>query len=536
MRRLKFIVTFIVTFAVLSVFAQEKITPASFKYANLSLNVPKVELSAVSNQALLEEDDAQDRVGEPLRIGIMRDVYYYMNSCGKMDFLPDGGKLWRLQIESPGARSTCVRISNVNIPDEAVFYVYNEDRNVVVEKITKEDLSEEMDFVTSGAPGSSMILEYYEPMDVNFPGNFEIAQVGHIYRTDVFGKGSHGDAEGDCHFDVSCPEGDGWQDQVKSVVLVKIITSTAMYSCSGATINNTRQDGTPYVLTADHCAKSNATYKFYFQYQTSECGASNGFFGYPVSGAQVMAAGAYSNSSDFMLLKITGNLSLDVQENMYLAGWDMSGAATVGSCIHHPGGDYKKISIPQVVSSDSKFWRTVWYPISNNKGVTEQGSSGSPLFDANKRIIGQLYGGNSFCETPQDADYYGKISYSWTNSNTSNNSRKLQPWLDPDNSKVTAIDGIYYLVATGINNQPAAKNSFKVYPNPSHGSVNIALENLSGELQCNVYNMVGKLIHTSKFAAQDNVSLDLSFLSNGVYIMELHNGKSVQTSKIVISK
>ena len=31
------------------------------------------------------------------------------------------------------------------------------------------------------------------------------------------------------------------------------------------------------------------------------------------------------------------------------------------------------------------------------EGVTEPGSSGSPLFDQNHRIIGQLYGGAAAC-------------------------------------------------------------------------------------------------------------------------------------------
>ena len=39
-------------------------------------------------------------------------------------------------------------------------------------------------------------------------------------------------------------------------------------------------------------------------------------------------------------------------------------------------------------NSGNSHWRTVW-----DSGTTEGGSSGSPLFDSNHRIIGQLHGG-----------------------------------------------------------------------------------------------------------------------------------------------
>ena len=128
---------------------------------------------------------------------------------------------------------------------------------------------------------------------------------------------------------------------------------------------------------------------------------------------------------------------------MYYAGWTRSGAnPSVGACIHHPGGDWKKISIPRSVQSaaasgsDANFWNVKWYSGDDNKGVTEQGSSGSALFNAQGLIVGQLYAGASGCEylyqnTGNLFDYYGKLSKSWTGGGSEHISHRHRRKGDP---------------------------------------------------------------------------------------------------------
>ena len=76
----------------------------------------------------------------------------------------------------------------------------------------------------------------------------------------------------------------------------------------------------------------------------------------------------------------------------------------------------------------------------NGHGVTEGGSSGSPLFNYDGQIVGTLTGGSSYCNTPTSPDVYGKMSYHWTSNGTPNDER-LKPWLDPTNSGVTTLNG-----------------------------------------------------------------------------------------------
>ena len=107
--------------------------------------------------------------------------------------------------------------------------------------------------------------------------------------------------------------------------------------------------------------------------------------------------------------------------NCYYAGWDATDATTVTEAtgIHHPSGDVKKICRENNAPFHSNAGgAAVWYINAWEEGVTEPGSSGSPLFDQNHRIIGQLYGGAAACSGTNNNgsyDYYGRLGVSWNN-------------------------------------------------------------------------------------------------------------------------
>src|SRR5690606_11913221 len=131
------------------------------------------------------------------------------------------------------------------------------------------------------------------------------------------------------------------------------------------------------------------------------------------------------------------NGSIINQPNIAVAGWNRgTTAATNGVSIHHPSGDAKKISIFTTAPARNdnytlfngldvvgdQHWVAAW-----TFGVTEGGSSGSPLVDQNQRIVGQLAGGNSFCNSPVQDDGYGRFDNSWTGGGT--NATRLSNWL-----------------------------------------------------------------------------------------------------------
>jgi PKD repeat protein len=129
--------------------------------------------------------------------------------------------------------------------------------------------------------------------------------------------------------------------------------------------------------------------------------------------------------------------------NAYYAGWDHSGTPpTSGMSIHHPDGDIAKISPCNAMTLDSYSSATCWKTPWSGAACTEPGSSGSPIFDQNKRIVGQLYGGPSACGATDMWDYYGCFHISWTGAGT--DATRLSNWLDPGNTGATTLNGIYY--------------------------------------------------------------------------------------------
>ena len=92
-------------------------------------------------------------------------------------------------------------------------------------------------------------------------------------------------------------------------------------------------------------------------------------------------------------------------------------------------------------------WQIFWDRTTNGQSVTEGGSSGSPLFDENKRVIGQLHGGgtgNPNCSDPDNDDaFYGKLSESWDSDGATDLRRRLRDWLNPDcQPTITLMDQI----------------------------------------------------------------------------------------------
>ena len=155
---------------------------------------------------------------------------------------------------------------------------------------------------------------------------------------------------------------------------------------------------TPYVLTANHCYSNPANWVFRFNY-VNGCTTWKFSLIYFIKWATLRAR---RTPTDFCLVEITGGLTnntVPANYNPFFAGWDNSGdipSSTV--CIHHPSGDIKKIafdddpaSISQAMGSTeaNSTWTVQW----DRNTTTEPGSSGSPLFDQNHRIIGQLWGG-----------------------------------------------------------------------------------------------------------------------------------------------
>ena len=97
-------------------------------------------------------------------------------------------------------------------------------------------------------------------------------------------------------------------------------------------------------------------------------------------------------------------------------------------------------------------------------------------------------------------------------------------------------DGVWVATSTGvtyISDVPFGINeknqqTFRSYPNPSNGLVNILLDSSAQSLE--IYSLTSALVHSESVLGKSNHSVNLSHLSEGIYVMKYGN----QTSRISI--
>jgi hypothetical protein len=416
-------------------------TPPGFDKFIDSKSIPTLTMPAVDREQLLNEDAAREASGiaAPFRFGKNIPVNITPQNSGRWLTLSNGDKLWQVEIACEGAYSINFIFDEYELPEGAKLWLYNTDRTMVLGAFTHKNNQNTKVFATDLIKGDKVIIEYLEPVNVSFAGKLKLSNVTHGY-IDTFNPDflkAFG-SSGSCNMNVACPDGAPWADQIRSAVM---LVSGGNGFCSGAVINNVNNDGTPYVLTANHCYSNPASWVFRFNWQSATCAnpGSSPIF-------QSLYGGtlrARRTPSDFCLVEI--NTPIPASYNAFWSGWDNTGTVPTSTVsIHHPSGDIKKISFddnPAVIttamgSETNGVWQVQW----DRNTTTEGGSSGSPLYDQNQRIIGQLWGGGASCMNLNAPDYYGRFSNSW-NPAGSNSTNHLKSWLDPGNTGATAING-----------------------------------------------------------------------------------------------
>lgn len=509
-----------------------------------------VALPTIDNQRYLMEDAQGVKSGTPLRVGVVQDVNISNMKDGSVSFEADGSLVWRVGISSPNAVFMNLDFSTFDLPQGAELFIYDASGDFVLGKFGAEDVLPEGNFYTQAIPGSMCYIEYREPADVAGKGRLVLRQVVHGYKdlfrtvTDMdMQKGALGDAEGNCHINVACPESEGWENQIRATVAIQLRTSRYSFMCSGTTVNNTNQDRTPFVLTAYHCQDLDqygglTSMVFYWKYQNATCSGGSAPTSKAITGFNIMAKYSYDGGSDFCLIKLNRNIPDNYEP--YYAGWDRTNvsAPSVGVCIHHPGGDTKKISFPKYINrmtgSYTKFYRVGWFTGAENKGVTEQGSSGSGLFNAEGRVIGQLYAGTSACDEMAGEDLYGRVYASWTGDGTPTG--RLSDWLDSANTGITVLDGLDYTDNPVNIHDMEAMPKLNIFPNPSTGMVNIDVEDL-GDANYKVFDVAGRCVAEGRTVLTSTVqTLNLGMLNNGSYRLVLYTSAKSYAQTIVISK
>ena len=467
---------FLLCGATLSASAQDRVRLPSQQHSSVrsTQDVELHSLPSVNTEALQREDEARaDEIG-PYRYGTVVETDLAPRHHGTWDSLPGGHWLWRLRIQSRNAVSLSVVFTEFDLPKGATLFVYGPDRELVRGPYTRDDATAGQ-HRTPLVRGENLIVEVKVPRNQRSRTNLVIGKVVHGYRSIERTQASDaGSKAGDCNIDVACDEADPWRDQVASVARYTFESGTSTFVCSGSLVNTTAENKVPYFLTAEHCISTPEEAQsmvFYWNYQNPTCRTPGTLENGQVTSddpADQTSSGAllrarYGNVHDQGTIEGKPDLSLvEIDDfvppsyDLYFNGWSRVDTPPQSSVtIHHPQGHGKRISFDDDPSTVTGYLSedagTTHLRIAAwDLGTTEGGSSGSPLFNDNQRVVGVLSGGAAGCsstssgaEDNNEPDWYGRVRPGFTNGDFEG--ATLADWLDPTNSGATAIDGVSLL-------------------------------------------------------------------------------------------
>ncbi|GAB4251726.1 MAG: hypothetical protein Kow0027_15900 [Saprospiraceae bacterium] len=413
--------------------------------------VDRVVLPKQDNEALLDEELNRRGPGVAPRFAVNIPVDISPENAGTWDYTATGHAVWRLRIFSEGAKSLNLGFTRYQMPEGGSLILYSPSGNEVQGPFTPADNEEHEQLWTPVLKGDEIVIEVKLPKENKDLLQLQLSYVNHDFL------GFADLLSGSCNLDVLCGAADGWEivdeyrDIIQSVAVIGLGGGTF---CTGFLINNTRQDCAPLFMTAFHCgiSQNNApSLVAYWNFQNSTCrqpgspqsgGPGDGLLNDFNTGA-IFRAG-YS-PSDFTLVEFDDPVSETA--DAFFAGWDATDVSPGDSviCVHHPNTDEKRISFSFQETYISDYFGYSPNPNGDHVavpdwdiGTTEGGSSGSPLFNNHKRVVGQLHGGGAACGN-DDSDFYGWLHTSWEGGGTP--STRLKDWLDPDNTGTLFLDG-----------------------------------------------------------------------------------------------
>lgn len=446
-------------------------TPA----AALSLDIPRPETAEVSRGEAAPSGLAINpvlRAGTPVALDLSVQSADW-RSAG------DGTAVWSLTLNSADASFLGLRLNAPQLPAGTELRLLGEDGQVRG-PYTAGDRDSRGRLWIPLVHGDSAELELRAPAAATSEVRLGAVEL-HYGTRPLDGTAPDTKAQGDagaCHNDVACPQGDDWGRTIRSTALLIIGNQLV---CNGVLLNNTRGNGDPLVITADHCgiradddpegfpAESVTAV---FNFQAEQCDSTRHVtLDDDIEGAELLYR---HRRSDTTLIRLDRAPPADFEARY--AGWDASGnGAASGSGVHHPSGDIKKISLfdqslvatPVTISGggmrtdnqEVEAWEVNW-----DDGVTEPGSSGSGIWNPQQQLLGVLSGGSSQCGTDglllgigaqpevQGPDFYGRLATAFDNPGELGT--PLRAFLDP------AASG-----ARSLNARGAAAGS----PGPSGG-------------------------------------------------------------------
>lgn len=406
---------------------------------NLVVEMPPFDKFLVAE--IETENPAFENQLKPFQFAYPFEVNLTPENSGQWLQGENGFLVWKLTIRSVGAKSLNLIFEDFELQERERLFIYNMKENHILGAFTSINNLPHKKFAVLPVLGDEITVQYEIPEEDFNNKHFKISRVNHDY-VGILKTGSRRPLDktaGTCNIDINCDDWKSW-DEVKNSVCRVFVNGKEV--CTGVLINNTAVNKKPYVLSQAHCYDRKdypQTTVYTFNYESPFCAPLDGDPSNSISGAVMKAQ---HDSLDFALVE----LSMVPPPNFrsYYAGWDRAVEMPTSSVsITHPWGDIKKVAFdndsPVISNFENLYTKSGFLKILRwEGGVTEAGSSGGPLFNPNKRVIGTLTGGQAACGNPVN-DYFARFNMAW--DYRADSTKQLKYWLDPLKSGTQMLEG-----------------------------------------------------------------------------------------------
>ena len=161
--------------------------PVSFSSLSSSLESIDSKIMPMLDMKKIEAEDMEDEEYDmPPRFGYSHIVSFDLHNSGTWSTMSNGDKLWQLRIICPNAISINLLYDKFWIPEGGKLFIYSSDKKYSIGAFTSRNNSGDRNAPQGFASGlifsDSIILEYYQPNNVDSDAIISISRVVHGYR------------------------------------------------------------------------------------------------------------------------------------------------------------------------------------------------------------------------------------------------------------------------------------------------------------------------------------------------------------------
>lgn len=413
-----------------------------------AITLPKADMGHFDRDSALAVIEQFNRSSE-----VLRGYAFAQKEIKRADLIKEGSHftegafdVWQYRVTSKGAKSLNFFFSDFFLPEGAFLSIYStSDPAVLIGPFGADNNNSLRSLSTVPIETDDVVIEVASPRGTQPRMTLEEVNTGLLNLSDGYRSGDY-----DCSPDVACMP---FVSDVSRSLVVIITDGTTIGS--GALVNNASEDGTPYILTASHVMNWNFRHMDYdrrasktvavFNYRSPICGDGlRPSVRQALSGARMTGV---DETTDIALIKM--EVAPPVSYQTYYAGWNATGQnAGPFLNVHHPKGQPAKcnqfdgeLSYASFPDTSLPFGSGLFYKVWQwTIGTTAPVSSGSPLLDKEKRIIGALTGGSSVCG-PVGTDYFSSLAKLWSRIGTSPGARQIAEALTAGKSGIVTLGG-----------------------------------------------------------------------------------------------